>query len=127
MLTVEDALSSDSSRVLQARTTVDEALSKMQANEMLQALVAADWGQWSWLERKDLEKAIEAGRGEETLDQAIMARSVIRLYPDLSLDSAMRLLGPYPILPVSSRANSNRLLGTLTLNDVHRAYGLTKL
>lgn len=127
MLTVEDALSSDSSRVLQARTTVDEALKKMVDNEMPQALVAADWGQWSWLERKDLEKAIEAGQGEETLDQAIMARSVIRLYPDLSLDSALRLLGPYPILPVSSRANSNRLLGTLTLNDVHRAYGLTKL
>lgn len=127
MLTVEDALSSDSSRVLQARTTVDEALQKMLANEMRQALVSADWGQWSWLERKDLEKAIEAGQGEETLDQAIMARSVIRLYPDLSLDSAMRLLGPYPILPVSSRANPNRLLGTLTLNDVHRAYGLTEL
>jgi CIC family chloride channel protein len=127
MLTVEDALSSDSSRVLQARSTVKEALEKMQANEMKQALVAADWGQWSWLDRKDLEKAMEAGQGEEALDQAIMARAVIRLYPDLSLDSVMRLLGPYPILPVSSRANQNRLLGTLTLNDVHRAYGLTEL
>jgi CIC family chloride channel protein len=127
MLTVEDALSSDSSRVLQARSTVKEALEKMQANDMRQALVAADWGQWSWLDRKDLEKAMEAGQGEEALDQAIMARAVIRLYPDLSLDSVMRLLGPYPILPVSSRANQNRLLGTLTLNDVHRAYGLTEL
>jgi chloride channel protein, CIC family len=126
MLTVEDAMSSDSSRVLQARTTAKEALEKMQAAGMQQALVAADWGQWSWVDRKDLEKAIEAGQGEETVDQAVMARAVIRLYPDLSLDSAMRLLGPYPILPVSSRANSNRLLGTLTLNDVHRAYGLAK-
>jgi CBS domain-containing protein len=78
------------------------------------------------VDRKDLEKAIEAGQGDEGVDQAVMARAVVRLYPDLSLDSAMRLLGPYPILPVSSRANSNRLLGTLTLQDVHRAYGLTR-
>jgi CIC family chloride channel protein len=126
MLTVEDAMSTDSSRVLQARTPVHEALKKMQAADMQQALVAADWGQWSWMDRKDLEKAAEAGQGDETVDQAVMARAVIRLYPDLSLDSAMRLLGAYPVLPVSSRANSNRLLGTLTLNDVHKAYGLTK-
>jgi CIC family chloride channel protein len=126
MLTVEDAMSSDSSKVLQARTSVSEALKKMDAAGMQQALVAADWGQWSWVDRKDLEKAIEAGQGDEGVDQAVMARAVVRLYPDLSLDSAMRLLGPYPILPVSSRANSNRLLGTLTLQDVHRAYGLTR-
>ena len=126
MLTVEDAMSSDSSRVLQARTTVDEALKKMEAAGMHQALVASDWGQWSWLDSKDLEKAVESGQGEEAVDEAVMARAVIRLYPDLSLDSAMRLLGPYPILPVSSRANPNRLLGTLMLNDVHRAYGLAK-
>jgi CIC family chloride channel protein len=126
MLTVEDAMSSDSSKVLQARTSVRDALKKMDAAGMQQALVAADWGQWSWVDRKDLAKAIEAGQGDEGVDQAVMARAVVRLYPDLSLDSAMRLLGPYPILPVSSRANSNRLLGTLTLNDVHRAYGLTK-
>jgi CIC family chloride channel protein len=126
MLTVEDAMSSDSSKILQARTSATEALKKMDAAGMQQALVAADWGQWSWVDRKDLVKAIEAGQGDEAVDQAVMARAVIRLYPDLSLDSAMRLLGPYPILPVSSRANANRLLGTLTLQDVHRAYGLTK-
>jgi CIC family chloride channel protein len=126
MLTVEDAMSSDSSRVLQARTQVSEALKKIKAAGMEQALVAADWGQWSWVDHKDLERAAEAGQSEETVDQAVMARAVVRLYPDLSLDSAMRLLGAYPILPVSSRANSNRLLGTLTLSDVHRAYGLTK-
>jgi CIC family chloride channel protein len=127
MLTVEDAMSSDSSRVLQARTTVEEAVRKMSAANLQQVLVAADWGQWSWVDAKDLQRAIDAGRREETLDQAVMARAVVRLYPDLSLDSALRLLGAYPILPVSSRANSNRLLGTLTLNDVHRAYGLTKV
>ncbi len=29
-----------------------------------------------------------------------------------------------PILPVSSRANINELVGTLTLNDIHRSYGI---
>jgi CBS domain-containing protein len=51
-------------------------------------------------------------------------RTVVRLYPDLSLDSALRLLANYPVLPVVSRANSNQLLGVITLQDVHSAYGI---
>ena len=38
----------------------------------------------------------------------------------------MRMLGTYPILPVVSRVNPNQLLGTLTLDDVHRAYGIAE-
>ncbi len=54
------------------------------------------------------------------------AKLVVRLYPDLPLDTAMRMLGTYPILPVVSRVNPNQLLGTLTLDDVHRAYGIAE-
>ncbi|MEZ5394887.1 MAG: CBS domain-containing protein [Bryobacterales bacterium] len=60
----------------------------------------------------------------KTVYRALPLRTVVRLYPDLSLDSALRLLGNYPILPVVSRANSNQLLGVITLRDVHAAYGI---
>lgn len=46
------------------------------------------------------------------------------LYPDLPLDAAMRLLGSHRTLPVVSRAHPDALLGVLTLEDVHRAYGI---
>jgi hypothetical protein len=73
---------------------------------------------------QDMRKAMEKGQGAETVWKALSVRAVVRLYPDLSLDSAMRVLAAYPILPVSSRANPNLLLGTLTLEDVHKAYGI---
>jgi CBS domain-containing protein len=42
----------------------------------------------------------------------------------MSLDAALRQLGSQPLLPVASRADPDRLIGVLTLKDVHRAYGI---
>jgi hypothetical protein len=88
------------------------------------ALVSVHRKGWFWVNVEDLEKAVGQGRGGESLWRALNVQAVVRLYPDLSLDAAMRELATYPILPVSSRANPNLLLGTLTLDDVHRSYGI---
>ncbi len=44
------------------------------------------------------------------------------LHPDHPLDTALRLIGEWPLLPVVHRANSQRLLGVVSLDDVMRAY-----
>jgi hypothetical protein len=124
-LSVEDAMKTGSARVLAGGTSVSRALEEMKAQNLPNCLVSSGWGKWSWVSKDDLEKAIKAGKGEQKLESAVALRPVIRLYPDLSLDSALRILGLYPILPVSNRANPNQLLGTLTLDDVHQAYGIT--
>jgi CIC family chloride channel protein len=124
ILSVEDAMKAGGARLLHAEASVAEALHHMDERSLSCALVASGWGNWSWVQRSDLEKAQDSGSGEQPLLKVLSPRTVIRLYPDLSLDSALRLLGPYPILPVTSRANPNQLLGTLTLEDVHRAYGI---
>jgi CIC family chloride channel protein len=49
-----------------------------------------------------------------------------RLYPDLPLDTAMRLLGTHPVLPVASRAEPSSVIGMVTLADIHRAYGISR-
>lgn len=48
----------------------------------------------------------------------------IRLYPDEPLDAALRLLSVQPRIQVVSRLGPDNVLGTLTLEDVHRAYGI---
>jgi CBS domain-containing protein len=96
----------------------------MRARGTDRSLVAAGWSDWSWVEREDLERVVEAGKGATSLADALRPRSVIRVYPDQSLESALWLLGPYPILPVLSRVNPGLLLGTLSLEDVERAYGI---
>ncbi len=47
-----------------------------------------------------------------------------RLYPDVPLEAALSLLALSPVLPVVTRTRPHRIVGTLTLEDVHRAYGL---
>lgn len=48
----------------------------------------------------------------------------IRLYPDEPLDAALRLLAVQPRIQVVSRVRPGEVLGTLTLDDVHKAYGI---
>jgi CBS domain-containing protein len=49
----------------------------------------------------------------------------VKLFPDETLDAALRLLAVQPEIQVVSRLQSEKVLGVLTLNDVYRAYGLT--
>jgi len=49
-----------------------------------------------------------------------------RIYPDVPLDSALRLLGQNEVLRVASRADPANAIGILTLADVHRAYGIAE-
>ena len=48
----------------------------------------------------------------------------MNLYPDEPLDAALRLLSLQPEVQVISRVHPDQVLGTLTLADVHRAYGI---
>jgi CIC family chloride channel protein len=55
---------------------------------------------------------------------AVQPEPGIRLYPDEPLDAALRLLAAQPRIQVVSRLRPDEVLGTLTLPDVHRAYGI---
>ncbi|HSH17424.1 MAG TPA: hypothetical protein VLD18_15400, partial [Verrucomicrobiae bacterium] len=124
VLTVEDAMNSGSSRLLRSGSTVKEGLERAALERDPHYVVEVGWGNWRWVSCEDLEKAREDGKENEPVSAACTPRTAPRVYPDIPMDAAMRLLGPHPILPVTSRANPNRLLGTLTLEDVHRAYGI---
>jgi CIC family chloride channel protein len=56
---------------------------------------------------------------------AVTVDKGIHLYPDEPLDAALRLLPVQPRIQVVSRLRPDQVLGTLTLEDVHRAYGIT--
>jgi CBS domain-containing protein len=103
--------------------TVSQALVEMQTAGLDQALVSIRIGAWGWVGKPDLEKAV-AESGDRPAKEAVSREVAVRLYPDVSLDAAMHMLSSDPILPVSSRANPRELLGSLTLGDIHRAYGI---
>ncbi|MBV9081345.1 MAG: chloride channel protein [Acidobacteriaceae bacterium] len=59
-------------------------------------------------------------------DDRIAPEPGMSLYPDEPLDAALRLLSLQPEIQVISRINPNEVLGRLTLDDVHRAYGIVQ-
>jgi CIC family chloride channel protein len=52
------------------------------------------------------------------------AHPSVSLFPDEPLDAALRLLAVQPAIQVVSRLRPDQVLGVLTLEDVHRAYGI---
>ena len=123
-LSVEDAMRSGSAVVMPGSMRVAEAYERLRTKNLEHCLISVYGKGWFWAKKGDLEQSIEDGDSDKTVHKALPLRTVVRLYPDLSLDSAMRLLANYPVLPVVSRANSNQLLGIISLADVHKAYGI---
>jgi chloride channel protein, CIC family len=58
------------------------------------------------------------------LSSPLPAEPGMRLFPDEPLDAALRLLAVRPRIQVVSRMNPERAIATLSLRDVHEAYGI---
>ena len=112
--------------VVSDRISVAEALKTIESSDADALLVEVRYGQWRWVGKRELERAKDNGDEDSSLHKAMKMWPVVRTYPDLPLDQALRKLAIYPALPVTSRVNPSFLLGTLTLADVHRAYGITR-
>lgn len=68
-------------------------------------------------------RTCEGGRvRHRKLREMFVLRSLPRLFPDLPIEAALRLLDSHPVLPVSSRVSPYKVLGVLTLRDVYRLY-----
>jgi len=122
-LRVEDAMSPPQP-AFGAKTLITTALQLMRVDNQLARLVKLGSGQWTWVCRDEVEEAVAGGRGQEPLESILRHPIAPRLYPDMSLDFALRAMAHHPILPVAHRANVDRLVGTLTLEDIHNAYGI---
>jgi CIC family chloride channel protein len=58
------------------------------------------------------------------LSSPMAADPGMRLFPDEPLDAALRLLSVRPRIQVVSRMNPEQVIATLSLRDVHDAYGI---
>jgi CIC family chloride channel protein len=58
------------------------------------------------------------------IDLSAIGAPVPILHPDQTLDAALRRFGSYRVLPVVSRRDLTEVLGTLSVDDVLRVYGI---
>jgi hypothetical protein len=75
--------------------------------------------------RLSVEDAMRPAGGPGPAPPGVPApRAAPVLHPDQSLDTALHLFGRHKVLEVVSRQDLSRVLGTLSLADVLRAYGV---
>ena len=78
---------------------------------------------WNIISRDQLQRLFQEGKGELTLGSVLPAQSLPSLYPDLPLDSALRYVNDYALVPVVNRANARQLEGVISRNSVFEKYG----
>ncbi|MCC7339587.1 MAG: chloride channel protein [Bryobacterales bacterium] len=122
-LHVEDAMSR-TRRALSWDMSVDAALHALRQSDVPYALVSTRRAVWASVSLAAVERAREQGKGDLPLAEAFALTDLPRLYMDLALDEALSKLSKVPILPIVSRARPDQLLGSITLNDIHKAFGI---
>jgi CIC family chloride channel protein len=119
LLRVEDAMRPPLGQILTGKMTLKEAQDHVQGSAQEFFVVGMSGDDWSGIGRANL---LEMSTDREASLSKVLSAELPYLHPDHPLDTALRLIGEWPLLPVVHRANSQRLLGVVSLGDVMRAY-----
>jgi len=123
ILRVEDAMLSVPQTILSAQDYVDANARRIQDLTDSTFLVRLHPSGWNTVTREQLQRFFQEGKGELTLGSVLPSQSLPSLYPDLPLDSALRYVNNYPLIPVVNRANSRHLEGIISRDSVFQKYG----
>jgi CIC family chloride channel protein len=123
ILRVEDAMLPVPTTILNAEDYVDANARRVQDSTDSDFLVRLHPSGWNIISRDQLQRLFQEGKGEHTLASVLPPQSLPSLYPDLPLDSALRYVNDYPLVPVVNRANSRKLEGVVSRDAVFKKYG----
>ena len=123
ILRVEDAMLPVPPTILSAEDYVDANARRVQDSTDSNFLVRMHPSGWNIISRDQLQRLFREGKGEHTLASVLPSQSLPSLYPDLPLDSALRYVNDYPLVPVVNRANSRHLEGVISRDSVFKKYG----
>ena len=118
ILRVEDAMLPVPATILNAQDYVDANARRVQDSADSTFLVRMHPSGWNVISRDQLQRLFQEGKGELTLGSVLPPQSLPSLYPDLPLDSALRYVNDYPLVPVVNRANSRHLEGVVSRDSV---------
>ena len=122
VLHVEDAMQAVEDPVLDAQETVDQALQRAGNAENDQLLVRLSPGGWSTVTRQELESMVSQGKGTTNLGSLLPILHVPYLHPDHPLETALRYVDRWPLVPVVSRADFRQLEGVVSQRHVLDRY-----
>jgi len=118
VLRVEDAMRSVDVPVVDSQLSANEALRAAEQQDAAEILVDDPPFGWSSLSLETLRNAVEQGPDEQTVASLLSEPHMPQIYPDHSLEIALRHISQWPFLPVTHRANTRKVVGLIAMNDV---------
>jgi len=122
ILRVEDAMRPVDGSVLDAQETVDEALRAAESSAVEEFLVRLSPSGWNSVTKEQLRAMAKEGKNGASLGSQLPILQIPSLHPDLPLETALRYVDRWPLVPVVSRADFRQLEGVITQRDVLERY-----
>jgi CIC family chloride channel protein len=122
ILRVEDAMQPMKDPVLDAEETIDRVLQQSDQATSKVLLIRLNPTGWSTITKEELQRMASEGKGGVTLSSLLNAHPTPYLHPDHSLDTALRYVDRWPLVPVVSRADYRKLEGVVSQHDVLSRY-----
>ncbi|MGH9697869.1 MAG: chloride channel protein [Candidatus Acidiferrales bacterium] len=121
-LSVENAMQRDRAQLVGPAESVADVLGRAGSKPDTPLLIRAAENNWRLLDREDMKRLAAESTGRHLAAEAVSAGPLPVLFPDQSLEEALQILGDWPLIPVVSRANVEKLEGVVTLADVLRTF-----
>jgi CIC family chloride channel protein len=122
ILRVEDAMRAGDGPVLDAQWTVERALAEAEKSAAENLLVRLGPGGWAGVTKQELRGLAAEGRGGASLSSIAAIGPIPFLHPDHPLETALRYVDRWPMLPVVNRADFGKLEGVISQRDVLDRY-----
>jgi len=108
--------------VLDGEKTLDQALAELDHTKNEDLLVRLSPSGWNSVTKEDLGKLAAQGKGAEQLSSLLPVQQVPYLHPDHPLETALRYVDRWPIVPVVNRADFRKLEGVVSQRGVLERY-----
>jgi chloride channel protein, CIC family len=118
LLRVEDAMRPPVGQILSRHMSIHKALEELKGSAQEFFVVGLGGSDWRGVSRSEL---LATPDSNQPLRSALL-QQIPYVHPDFTLDTALRLIGQWPVVPVVHRADFQQLLGVLSLDDIVRAY-----
>ena len=122
ILRVEDAMQPAEDPVLDSDKTLDQAVQQLDHSETEQILVRLSPSGWGLVDKQLLLTKSNEGKGATALSELLPIPRVPFLHPDHPLETALRYVDRWPLVPVVNRADFRKLEGVVTQRHVLERY-----
>ncbi len=122
VLRVEDAMQPSPGPVLECDDSLDRGFLEQEKASCPFLMVRLPANGWACLEQKQAEAWMREGRGGYALGTLLTDARIPYVHPDQPLDTVLRYVDRWPVVPVVNRANLRKLEGVISQRDVLARY-----